>query len=95
MENNQAAWMNVVARTETMVKTGTKPDSPEALAIAQEWQALLRPLAEADPSLIASSRKLYDNMADWPKDGPALPFSPEVWAFIKAAGETLKQRGKA
>lgn len=85
---NEQAWPDLLARTEALV--GTDPASPEAQAIVKEWNAFTQPIYDVDPSLLNSAAKLYDNMDERPKDGPEKPFSPEVWAFVKAAEAAMK-----
>ncbi len=85
---NEQAWPALIARAEALV--GTDPTSPEAQAVAREWNAMMKPLLDMDPALTAGAAKLYDNMDDWPEDGPKPPFSKEVWAFIQAASAEIK-----
>ncbi|MCK0069974.1 MerR family transcriptional regulator [Kordiimonas laminariae] len=80
---NERAWPDLLARTEKLV--GTDPASPEAQAIVKEWNAMTQAIYDVDPSLMGKAAQMYDNMDDWPKDGPEKPFSNEVWAFVKAA----------
>lgn len=80
---HEQAWPALLARTEKLV--GTDPAAPEARAIVKEWNALTQVIYDIDPALTNTTAKLYDNMDDWPKDGPEPPFSKEVWAFVKAA----------
>ena len=89
MRANERAWPELLARTEKLV--GSDPASPAAQTIVEEWRALSKPLYDIDPSLEGSVRKMYDNLDDWPDDGPEKPFSKEVWDFIKAAGEASSQ----
>ena len=83
MEDYNARWMAVIARAEKL-KHGD-PASEEAQAVAREWNALTGTLAAINPDLSKSAGKLYDNMDAWPKDGPALPFSADLWPFMQKA----------
>jgi DNA-binding transcriptional MerR regulator len=85
-EEQQHKWPVVIAKVEALVAAGADPAGDAAQAVLEEWRALLKPLAGMKPDLLAGANRLYDDMANWPKDSPAAPFSPEVWAFIKAAG---------
>ncbi|SDD35433.1 MerR family transcriptional regulator [Kordiimonas lacus] len=76
-------WPTLIARTEALV--GTDPAAPEAQAIVKEWNAMTQVIYDVDPSLMRSAARMYDDMDNWPKDGPVSPFSKEVWDFIKAA----------
>jgi DNA-binding transcriptional MerR regulator len=82
------AWPDVLARTEKLV--GTDPAAPEAQALLKEWNALSQPIYDIDPSLADSVSKMYDNLDNWPMEGPQQPFSKEVWEFINAAGAAAK-----
>lgn len=86
---SEQAWPALIARAEALV--GTDPTSPEAQAVASEWRAMMQPLLDMDPALAKGAAKLYDNMDNWPADGPEPPFSKEVWAFIKAAKAALEK----
>ncbi len=85
----ERAWPDVLARTEKLV--GTDPASSEAQALLKEWTALSQPIYDIDPSLAGSVSKMYDNLDNWPEDGPEKPFSKEVWEFIQAASKAAKQ----
>ncbi len=88
IKEHERAWPALLARTEELV--GTDPAAPEARAIVKEWNALTQVIYDIDPTLTNTTAKLYDNMDDWPEDGPEPPFSKEVWAFIKAAEAAMK-----
>ena len=85
---HEQAWPALLARTEELV--GTDPAAAEAQAVVREWNALTQVIYDIDPVLTGSTAKLYDNMDNWPKDGPEPPFSKEVWAFIKAAEAAME-----
>lgn len=85
---NEQAWPALLARTEKLV--GTDPGSPEAQAVVKEWNAFTQIFYDLDPVLAGSAAKLYDNLDNWPEDGPEPPFSKEVWAFVKAAEAAMK-----
>lgn len=92
IREHEQKWPALLARTEALV--GTDPAAPEAQAIVKEWNSLTQALYDIDPTLSESASKLYDNMDDWPEDGPEPPFSTEVWAFVKAAGQIAKKEEK-
>ncbi len=79
----EQAWPDLLARTEKLV--GTDPAAPEAQSIVKEWNLLNQPLYDIDPTLTGKAAKMFDNLDEWPTDGPNMPFSAEVWAFVKAA----------
>ncbi len=88
---HEAAWPALIARTEALVARGADPASEEALTVVQEWNKMTQAIYDIDPKLAGSAAKLYDNLDDWPVDGPEAPFSPEVWRFIKKAEVALKK----
>lgn len=88
VREHEQKWPALLARTEALV--GTDPGSAEAQEIVKEWNAMTQAIYDIDPVLTESAAKLYDNMDDWPEDGPEPPFSKEVWAFIKEADAALK-----
>ncbi|PCI64228.1 MAG: hypothetical protein COB37_02340 [Kordiimonadales bacterium] len=83
MKANEVSWPALLARTEKIM--GSDPASEEAQKILLEWNAMTQVIYDIDPSLTRAAAKLYDNMDEWPEDGPEKPFSNEVWAFMQAA----------
>ncbi len=81
---NQRRWPAVIARAEELAAAGADPAGEAAQALLREWQALLEPFMDMDPTMLQGVNRMYENMGDWPSDGPQSPFSPEVWAFIKS-----------
>ncbi len=92
VREHEQKWPALLARTEALV--GTDPGSTEAQQVVKEWNAMTQAIYDIDPVLTESAAKLYDNMDDWPADGPEPPFSNEVWAFIKEADAILKANGQ-
>lgn len=89
---HENAWPDILARTEKLV--GTDPASDEAQSILKEWNAMTQAIYDIDPALTRSAAKLYDNMDDWPEDGPEKPFSNEVWAFIQKAQQVADKKAE-
>jgi DNA-binding transcriptional MerR regulator len=78
-------WKDLGARVEAAIPLG--PDSPEAQALYDEWQALLAPFkAVASPEMMAGATKLYERMDEWHGDVPQAPFTPEAFKFIQEIG---------
>ena len=88
IREHEQKWPALLARTEALV--GTDPAAPEAQQVVKEWNTLTQAIYDIDPVLTNSAAKLYDNLDDWPADGPEPPFSKEVWAFIKEADKHLQ-----
>ncbi|HZC37178.1 MAG TPA: MerR family transcriptional regulator, partial [Sphingomicrobium sp.] len=85
-------WADLGARVEAAIPNG--PDSPEAQALYDEWQALLAPFtAVATPEMMSGATKLYERMDEWHGDAPQAPFTPEAFKFIQEIGRGRK--GKA
>jgi DNA-binding transcriptional MerR regulator len=85
----QAEWEDLFAKANALV--GTDPRSPEAADLARRWQAQVRLATGGDPEVFAKIGAVWkDSMAD-PKVAPALPFGPEVMAFVAQATARLKQ----
>ena len=78
-------WKNLGARVEAAIPSG--PDSPEAQALYDEWQALLAPFkAVATPEMMQGATRLYERMDEWHGEAPAAPFTPQAFAFIQEIG---------
>src|SRR5438445_8806181 len=75
-------WKDLGDRVEAAIPLG--PDSPEAQALYDEWQALLAPFtAVATPEMMQGATKLYERMDEWHGDVTAPPFTPEAVRFIQ------------
>jgi DNA-binding transcriptional MerR regulator len=84
-------WKDLGARVEAAMPNG--PDSAEAQALFDEWQALLAPFtAVATPEMMAGATKLYERMEEWHGDAPQAPFTPEAFRFIQEIGRRRKQK---
>lgn len=82
-------WKDLGARVEAAIPNG--PDSAEAQALYDEWQALLAPFtAVATPEMMQGATKLYERMDEWHGDAPQAPFTPQAFAFIQAIGRGRK-----
>ncbi len=83
----QAEWDTLIAKAKSLV--GTDPGAPKAADLARRWQAQVRLAAGGDPATFAKIGAVWrESLAD-PKVAPALPFGPEVMAFVSAASARL------
>jgi DNA-binding transcriptional MerR regulator len=82
-------WKDLGSRVEAAIPKG--PDSAEAQALYDEWQALLAPFkAVASPEMMQGATKLYERMDEWHGDAPQAPFTPEAFRFIQEIGRRRK-----
>lgn len=83
----QAEWEALIDEAKCLV--GTDPGSPEATDLARRWQAQVRLATSGDPQLFAKIGSVWrESLAD-PNVAPALPFGPEVMAFVAHATARL------
>jgi DNA-binding transcriptional MerR regulator len=81
-------WADLGARVAAAMPLG--PDSAEAKALFDEWQALLAPFtAVATPEMMQGVTKMYERMGEWQGE-VAAPFSADVFAFIQEVGRRRK-----
>ena len=81
-ETCAARWADLAGRIETALPL--EPRSEPARALYAEWQALLAPFtAVATPAMMEGVSRMYDHIGEWQAE-QSPPFSPRVWAFIKA-----------
>ena len=91
MADYNRKWQALALRIETALPLD--PESVEAQALLDEWQALLAPFtAVASPEMMAGAANLYDRMDEWQGDGQP-PFPKKVWQFIQAAGRARSAAG--
>lgn len=65
------------------------PASDKAQGFLAEWNQLLEPFMQnASPDMVKNAGRLYENVDEW-GDSVNSPITPEIWAFIKAAGENI------
>lgn len=82
-----AKWSDLGKRVEAAIPLGA--GSPEARALFDEWQELLKPFtAVATPGMMQGATKFYEKMDEWQGEVPAAPFSAEVFKFIQEVGRT-------
>jgi DNA-binding transcriptional MerR regulator len=82
-------WADLGRRVAEAMPLG--PESAEANALYDEWQALLAPFtAVATPEMMTGATKLYERMDEWHGDVPQAPFTPEVFKFIQEIGRGRK-----
>ena len=82
-------WKDLGSRVEAAIPKG--PDSAEAQALYDEWQALLAPFkAVASPEMMQGATNLYERMDEWHGDAPQAPFTPEAFRFIQEIGRRRK-----
>jgi len=78
-------WQDLGTRVEAAIPLG--PDSAQALALYDEWQALLAPFtAVATPEMMQGATRLYEKMDEWHGEVPQAPFTPEAFRFIQEIG---------
>ncbi|MEO8456117.1 MAG: MerR family transcriptional regulator [Sphingomicrobium sp.] len=82
-------WKDLGDRVAAAIPNG--PDSPEARALYNEWQALLAPFtAVATPEMMQGATRFYERMDEWHGDAPQAPFTPEAFRFIQDIGRRRK-----
>ena len=84
-----ARWGALIARAQALV--GGDPAAPEARALAREWRAEAAKFHQNDPELKASLGKVYSEGFGDKQSAQAMPFSPEVFAFMNAAQAKLDE----
>ena len=83
----QAEWDELIAKAKSLV--GSDPSAPEAADLARRWRAQVSLATAGDSQTLAKISAVWrDSMSD-PKIAPALPFGPEVMAFVGRAIERL------
>lgn len=86
----QTEWDELIAEAKSLV--GTDPGAPQAAELARRWQAQVRLATGGDPETFAKISTVWkESMAD-PNVAPALPFGPEVMAFVAQATARLGNR---
>ena len=86
-----AQWADLGKRVAAAIPLG--PTSPEALALFDEWQLLLKPFTQvASPAMMSGVTNFYEKIGEWQGDMSGAPFNAEVFKFIQEIG---RQRAAA
>ncbi len=60
------SWNEIIPKVRTAMETGVDPASPEMLALARRWKALVEEFTGGDPAIAKAVKTMYDH------EGPAL-----------------------
>ena len=84
-----AQWAALGKRVAAAIPLG--PDSAEAQALYDEWQALLTPFTQAaTPAMMSGVTSFYEKMDEWQGDMPGAPFTADTFKFIQEIGRRRK-----
>ncbi len=86
-------WNLLFAELKRLVATGQDPTSPEAQALAKEWQDLVHQFTQGDPGISAGLNKWYEGFGEIPAEQRpfSFPYGQEENTFIQKAIETYQQ----
>jgi MerR family transcriptional regulator, thiopeptide resistance regulator len=83
-------WNEIIPKVRAAMENGTDPTSPEMLALARRWKALVEEFTGGDPAISNAVRTVYNN------EGPALQEkfgnvpTPDMFAYIGRSFAALK-----
>ena len=81
-----AKWQDLGKRVEAAMPLG--PDSPQAQALYDEWQALLAPFTKAaTPAMMSGVTSFYEKMDEWQGEMANTPFNAATFSFIQEIGK--------
>ncbi|MGD0783760.1 MAG: TipAS antibiotic-recognition domain-containing protein [Candidatus Aminicenantales bacterium] len=93
MEAYQKKWAALIDEVKTHLKDD--PAGEAAQSLARRWKELLNEAYGGHPGLQKKISTAYQ--AEWKAgntSGPARPFGPEIWDFIRRAMEISKTTGQ-
>jgi DNA-binding transcriptional MerR regulator len=82
-ESVSAEWDELIAKAKSLI--GSDPGGPEAQELARRWKTQVLRATGGDPAITAKMRQGWQESFASPDVAPALPFGPEVWAFVGEA----------
>lgn len=91
MQTVRDDWNEIIPKVRAAMENGTDPTSPEVLALARRWKALVHEFTGGDPAIANAVKKMYDN------EGPALQEkmgnvpTPDMFAYMGKSFAALKQ----
>jgi hypothetical protein len=86
-EKVNAEWTELIARAKALL--GTDPGAPAAQELARRWSAQVLRATGGDRAITAKMGQAWRDSFANPEVAPALPFGPEVWAFVAEAAARL------
>ncbi len=85
------SWNEIIPAVREAMANGVDPTSPEILAIARRWKALVEEFTGGDPTLMRAVKTMYEN------EGPMLQQqlgevpTPEMFAYISKSFAALSR----
>jgi DNA-binding transcriptional MerR regulator len=83
-------WNEIIPKVRAAMENGVDPTSPEMLALARRWKALVEEFTGGDPAIANAVKTMYNN------EGPALQEklgnvpTPEMFEYIGRSFAALK-----
>ena len=90
MHEVRDSWNEIIPRVRTAMAQNVDPTSPEILAIARRWKALVEEFTGGDPKIAQAVKTMYEH------EGPTLQQqlgeipTPEMFAYMSKAFAALK-----
>ena len=88
----EAAWAEIIPKVRAAMENGVDPTTPEILALAQRWMALVHEFTGGDPAVAGAVKKMYES------EGPALQEklgnvpTAEMFSYISRSCAALKNK---
>jgi DNA-binding transcriptional MerR regulator len=89
-EEISKAWNTLFEDAKAVMAKGD-PYSPEAMAVAHRWSALVNQFTQGDPKLAEGSSKVWKDAFADPKIAPRLPVGADLFAFVGKGMQRLKE----
>ena len=89
-EEISKAWNTLFEDAKAVMAKGD-PYSPEAMAVARRWSALVNQFTQGDPKLAEGSSKVWKDAFADPKIAPRLPVGADLFAFVGKGMQRLKE----
>lgn len=89
-EEVSKAW-NILFEDAKAVMAKGDPYSPEAMAVARRWSALVNQFTQGNPKLAEGSSKVWKDAFADPKIAPRLPVGADLFAFVGKGMQRLKE----
>jgi DNA-binding transcriptional MerR regulator len=89
-EEISKAWNTLFEDAKAVMAKGD-PYSPEAMAVARRWSAMVNQFTQGDPKLAEGSSKVWKDAFADPKIAPRLPVGADLFAFVGKGMQRLKE----
>ncbi|HEY5086162.1 MAG TPA: MerR family transcriptional regulator [Gemmatimonadaceae bacterium] len=90
MHEVRDSWNEIIPKVRTAMENGVDPASPDMLAIARRWKALVEEFTGGDPAIAKAVKTMYDHEGPTHKEKLGEVPTPGMFAYISKSFAAMK-----